>query len=57
MGYLWNYHLYVIYLAVAQCEEFKQKYIEEQKKRKKLFNEVQEAKGMFIVQSLKLMHF
>lgn len=34
---------------VVQCEEFKQKYTEEQKKRKKLFNEVQEAKGMFLL--------
>ncbi|XP_021714041.1 kinesin-like protein KIN-14R [Chenopodium quinoa] len=34
-----------VQMLVAQCEEFKQKYIEEQKKRKKLFNEVQEAKG------------
>lgn len=49
--------MYVFYLPVAQCEEFKQKYIEEQKKRKKLFNEVQEAKGMFILYSSKLMHY
>jgi len=33
--------------SVAQCEELKEKYIEEQKKRKKLFNEIQEAKGTF----------
>ncbi|XP_062100705.1 kinesin-like protein KIN-14R isoform X2 [Humulus lupulus] len=30
---------------VAQCEDLKMKYSEEQAKRKKLFNEVQEAKG------------
>ncbi|KAJ9670289.1 hypothetical protein PVL29_026684 [Vitis rotundifolia] len=30
---------------VAQCEDFKMKYIEEQTKRKKLYNQVQEAKG------------
>ncbi|KAK9713187.1 hypothetical protein RND81_06G009900 [Saponaria officinalis] len=34
-----------VQLLVAQCQEFKEKYIEEQKKRKKLFNEVQESKG------------
>ncbi|KAK9678834.1 hypothetical protein RND81_11G235700 [Saponaria officinalis] len=34
-----------VQMLVAQCEEFKEKYVEEQKKRKKLFNEVQEAKG------------
>ena len=34
-------------LAVAQCEDFKMKYIEEQTKRKKLYNQVQDAKGMF----------
>jgi kinesin family protein C2/C3 len=33
--------------AVAQCEDLKVKYNEEQAKRKKLFNEVQEAKGTF----------
>ncbi|KAM6563992.1 hypothetical protein CsatB_023990 [Cannabis sativa] len=30
---------------VAQCEDLKMKYSEEQAKRKKLFNEIQEAKG------------
>lgn len=34
--------------AVKQCEDLKMKYYEEQAKRKKLFNEVQEAKGMFL---------
>lgn len=38
---LWYNH------AVAQCEDLKVKYNEEQAKRKKLFNEVQEAKGFF----------
>lgn len=32
--------------TVAECEDLKVKYNEEQAKRKKLFNEVQEAKGM-----------
>ncbi|OUZ99765.1 Kinesin [Macleaya cordata] len=31
---------------VAQCEDLKGKYMEEQAKRKKLYNQVQEAKGM-----------
>lgn len=34
-----------VHMLVVQCEEFKEKYIEEQRRRKKLFNEVQEAKG------------
>ena len=34
--------------TVAQCEDLKVKYSEEQAKRKKLFNEVQEAKGNFL---------
>ncbi|KAL9245622.1 hypothetical protein vseg_019249 [Gypsophila vaccaria] len=34
-----------VQMLVAQCEEFKEKYVEEQNKRKKLFNEIQEAKG------------
>lgn len=33
--------------AVKQCEDLKVKYNEEQAKRRKLFNEVQDAKGMF----------
>lgn len=32
--------------TVAECEDLKVKYNEEQAIRKKLFNEVQEAKGM-----------
>lgn len=35
--------------AVAQCEDLKIKYNEEQAIRKKLFNEVQEAKGVFSI--------
>lgn len=35
--------------TVAQCEDLKIKYSEEQAKRKKLFNEVQEAKGTFSI--------
>lgn len=33
--------------AVAQCEDFKMKYVEEQAKRKELYNQIQETKGMF----------
>lgn len=31
--------------AVTQCEDLKMKYNEEQLKRRKLYNQVQEAKG------------
>ena len=39
----WNH------FAVSQCEDLKVKYSEEQTKRRKLYNQVQEAKGMFNV--------
>lgn len=40
--------------TVAQCEDLKMKYSEEQAQRKKFFNEVQEAKGIFSI--LQLVH-
>ncbi|KAH7520429.1 hypothetical protein FEM48_Zijuj08G0142800 [Ziziphus jujuba var. spinosa] len=40
-----NKMLEAVQALVAQCEDLKMKYSEEQAKRKKLFNEVQEAKG------------
>ncbi|RVW57345.1 Kinesin-like protein KIN-14R [Vitis vinifera] len=42
-----NQMVVAVQALVAQCEDFKMKYIEEQTKRKKLYNQVQEAKGMF----------
>lgn len=38
-----------INIAVAQFEDLKQKYNEELVKRKKLYNQVQEAKGKFLL--------
>jgi kinesin family protein C2/C3 len=35
-----------LFYAVKQCEDLKVKYYEEMTQRKKLFNEVQEAKGI-----------
>lgn len=52
------YHTYCLVLTiiicrvVAQCEDLKLKYIEEQTKRKKLYNQIQEAKGILISGSL-----
>ncbi|KAL5556600.1 hypothetical protein UlMin_038836 [Ulmus minor] len=40
-----NKMVFAVQTLVVQCEELKVKYSEEQAKRKKLFNEVQEAKG------------
>ncbi|PON40942.1 Kinesin-like protein [Parasponia andersonii] len=40
-----NKMVFAVQALVAQCEDLKVKYSEEQAKRKKLFNEVQEAKG------------
>lgn len=35
-----------MYFAVEECEDLKVKYNEEQVKRRKLYNQVQEAKGV-----------
>ncbi|GMY12069.1 kinesin-like protein KIN-14R [Fagus crenata] len=43
-----NQMVFAVEALVKQCEDLKMKYYEEQAKRKKLFNEVQEAKGMFL---------
>lgn len=40
------------FYAVKQCEDLKVKYYEEMTQRKKLFNEVQEAKGMLLLSCL-----
>ncbi|KAG6702646.1 hypothetical protein I3842_07G046100 [Carya illinoinensis] len=40
-----NKMVFAVQTLVAQCEDLKVKYSEEQAKRKKLFNEFQEAKG------------
>ncbi|CAL2267249.1 unnamed protein product [Prunus armeniaca] len=40
-----NKMIFAVQALVAECEDLKVKYNEEQAKRKKLFNEVQEAKG------------
>ncbi|KAI8031433.1 Kinesin-like protein KIN-14R, partial [Camellia lanceoleosa] len=40
-----NKMVFAVQSLVAQCEDSKVKYSEEQRKRKKLYNEVQEAKG------------
>ncbi|GMH24135.1 hypothetical protein Nepgr_025978 [Nepenthes gracilis] len=40
-----NKMVFAVQSLVFQCEDLKEKYIEEQTKRKKLYNEVQEAKG------------
>ncbi|XP_062145480.1 kinesin-like protein KIN-14R [Alnus glutinosa] len=40
-----NKMVFAVQALVAQCEDLKVKYSEEQAKRRKLFNEVQEAKG------------
>jgi len=39
-------HLISRNLSVAQCDDLRMKYNEELAKRKKLYNEVQESKGM-----------
>lgn len=39
--------MYVLIIAVAQCEDLKLKYYEEMDKRKKLHNIVQETKGIY----------
>lgn len=41
--------------AVAECDDLKLKYSEEQEKRKKLYNQIQEAKGnLFYLKNLML---
>lgn len=40
IGVVCNVYLNVFFFLVVQCEEFKEKYIEEQRRRKKFFNEV-----------------
>ncbi|KAI8018294.1 Kinesin-like protein KIN-14R [Camellia lanceoleosa] len=40
-----NKMVFAVQSLVAQCEDLKVKYSEEQRKRRKLYNEVQEAKG------------
>ncbi|XP_010254592.1 PREDICTED: kinesin-like protein KIF3B isoform X2 [Nelumbo nucifera] len=40
-----NKMVFAVQALVAQCEDLKMKYSEEQAKRKKLYNQVQEAKG------------
>ncbi|KAF8411339.1 hypothetical protein HHK36_003886 [Tetracentron sinense] len=42
-----NKMVFAVQALVAQCDDLKMKYNEEQAMRKKLYNEVQEAKGMF----------
>ncbi|GAB4848809.1 Kinesin-like protein KIN-14R [Ancistrocladus abbreviatus] len=42
-----NKMVFAVQSLVAQCEDLKVKYIEEQTKRKKLYNQVQEARGFF----------
>ncbi|KAK9284924.1 hypothetical protein L1049_024105 [Liquidambar formosana] len=41
-----NKMVYAVQTLVAQCEDLKVKYSEEQAKRRKLYNQVQEAKGI-----------
>ncbi|GAB2286830.1 hypothetical protein Dimus_021221 [Dionaea muscipula] len=40
-----NKMLFAVQSVVRECEDLREKYIEEQTKRKKLYNQIQEAKG------------
>lgn len=53
ISYLTSIICYLIMLlTVAQCEDLKMKYSEEMAKRKKLYNQVQDSKGMCLFVSL-----
>lgn len=41
------FYIIFFFIAVAQCEDLKLKYSEEHVKRKKLYNQIQEARGTF----------